>query len=95
MLCAGLAVSSGGPRPADPVHLVRCDDAPLHYNSLDVEVMGSIGYRLELGRFYTSIQPLGAAAVVYKSNPWPIEGQGVPRTEGPFYVGNVAIGWQF
>ncbi|MEM1347441.1 MAG: hypothetical protein AAGI01_02725 [Myxococcota bacterium] len=57
--------------------------------------MGSIGYRLELGRFYTSIQPLGAAAVVYKSNPWPIEGQGVPRTEGPFYVGNVAIGWQF
>jgi len=65
------------------------------YNSFDVEVMGAVGYRLEFGRFYTSIQPLGAAMVVFKSNPWPIEGIGVARTEGPFYVGNVAIGWQF
>lgn len=64
----------------------------LDYNSFDIEVMALMGWRQQLGPAYLVFQPLGFAAVVYKSNPWPIRGQGRPTTEGPIYVGNILLG---
>lgn len=65
------------------------------YDSLDVELMAVGGWRFGLGPLYVAIQPLGVAAVVHKTNPWPIRGQGSPRFEGPIYVGNILLGLQF
>lgn len=56
--------------------------------------MALVGYRIDVGPAYVSLQPLGVSAVVYKSNPWPIVGEGTPDTEGPIYVGNVLVGLQ-
>lgn len=66
------------------------------YDSFDVELMALAGWRFELGRVYALVQPLGLGGVVYKSDPWPIRGRdGRPRTEGPIYVGNLLLGFQF
>jgi hypothetical protein len=65
------------------------------YDSFDLEAMAVAGWRYSVGPLYAAIQPLGIAAVVYKSNPWPIRGEGSPRTEGPIYVGNILFGVLF
>ncbi|MCA9585892.1 MAG: hypothetical protein KC657_11095 [Myxococcales bacterium] len=66
-----------------------------NYDSLDVELMALAGWRVEVGPVYALVQPLGIASVVYRSNPWPIAGEGKRTTEPPIYVGNVALGVQF
>ncbi len=79
------------------VGLGRLQDSPYtgeDYNSLDVELMATLGWAFRLGPFSMSIDPLGISGVVYKSNPWPIDGE-VARREGPIYVGNVTLGWYF
>lgn len=66
------------------------------YDSFDVELMATLGWRFGVGPLYAVLQPVGLGAVVYKSKPWAIEGRtGRPRTEGPIYVGNVLLGWKF
>jgi hypothetical protein len=65
-----------------------------NYDSLDVEFMGLAGWRLEVGPLYVLVQPLGIAAVVYRSNPWAIQGEGRRTTEPPIYVGNITLGFQ-
>ncbi len=66
------------------------------YDSFDVELMGHLGWRFDLGSFYALVQPLGVIGVVYKSNPWRIrDREGRPRTEGPTYAGIVLLGFQF
>lgn len=65
------------------------------YDSFDVEVMGLVGWRFEVGPVYGLVQPLGIASVVYRSNPWAIAGEGRRTTEPPIYVGNIAVGVQF
>lgn len=62
------------------------------YDSLDVEIQALLGWRQDLGRAYVVVQPLGLASVVYRSNPWPIAGEGVRRTEPPIYIGNILVG---
>lgn len=64
------------------------------YNSLDVELMALLGWRFEAGPVYLLLQPLGAGAVVYRSNPWEIVGEGRRTTEPPIFVGNVVLGVQ-
>jgi hypothetical protein len=58
-------------------------------NSLDLDVVASLGYELRLWRFGLVLQPLGIGQVLAKSNP-------VPRADGsttevPAYVGNVLL----
>lgn len=66
------------------------------YDSFDVELIATAGWRFAFGPLYAVLQPVGIGAVVYKSNPWPIQGRsGAPRTEGPIFVGNVMLGYQF
>ena len=65
------------------------------YDSFDLELMAVAGWRFSVGPLYALIQPLGIGAVVYKSNPWPIRGQGSPSAEAPIYVGNVMFGVLF
>lgn len=65
------------------------------YDSLDVELSALLGYRIDLRDVYVLLQPVGIAGVVYRSNPWPIRGEGTPRTEGPIYMGNVLVGLHF
>jgi hypothetical protein len=67
----------------------------LDYDSLDVELQALVGWRQEVGRFYGVLQPVGLAAVVYRSNPWPVAGEGVRRSEPPIYMGNVVVGVSF
>lgn len=64
------------------------------YSSFDVELMLTAGWSPRFGRFYMSIDPLGISGVIYKSNPWPIDGE-TARREGPIYVGNITLGWYF
>jgi hypothetical protein len=64
------------------------------YRSFDVELMATLGWALHAGPFFMSISPLGLGGVIYKSNPWPIDGT-VVRRECPIYVGNVTLGWTF
>jgi hypothetical protein len=66
-----------------------------NYSSLDVELMGLAGWRLEVGPLYALVQPLGIAAVIYRSNPWAIQGEGRRTSEPPIYVGNITLGVQF
>jgi hypothetical protein len=76
----------------------RLRDSPisgLDYDSFDIELMAVAGWRFGVGPVYFAIQPLGIANVLNRTNPWPIEGKGSPRTEGPIYVGNVLFGVQF
>jgi hypothetical protein len=61
-------------------------------DSFDVELMAAAGWRVSCNGLHLLLQPAGFGYVAYKSDPWPIEGQGTPRTEGPFYVGNVIAG---
>jgi hypothetical protein len=75
----------------------RLENSPYtgqNYSSFDVELMLTAGWSPRFGRFYMSIDPLGISGVIYKSNPWPIDGE-VARREGPIYVGNVMLGWYF
>jgi hypothetical protein len=65
------------------------------YDSFDLELFGVAGWRFEAGPVYALVQPLGLASVVYRSNPWPVRGEGTRRTEPPIYVANVALGVQF
>jgi hypothetical protein len=65
------------------------------YDSFDVELLAVAGWRFEIGSVYALVQPLGIGAVVYRSNPWAIVGQGRRTTEPPIFVGNVVLGWQF
>ncbi len=65
------------------------------YDSFDIELMAVAGWRFGVGPLYFAIQPLGISNVLNRTNPWPIEGRGTPRTEGPIYVGNVLFGVQF
>jgi len=65
------------------------------YDSFDMELMAVAGWRFGVGPLYFAIQPLGISNVLNRTNPWPIEGRGTPRTEGPIYVGNVLFGLQF
>ncbi len=64
------------------------------YDSFDVELLASIGWRFEAGPVYALLQPLGAGAVVYRSNPWAIVGEGRRTTEPPIFIGNVVLGLQ-
>ncbi len=65
------------------------------YDSLDLELLATLGWRIEVGPVYALVQPLGIGAVVYRSNPWEIVGEGRRTTEPPIYVGNVVLGLQF
>jgi hypothetical protein len=65
------------------------------YDSFDLEVMALVGYRVDVGPAYALLQPLGTAAVVYRSNPWPIVGEGTRVSEPPIFVANVLVGVQF
>jgi hypothetical protein len=65
------------------------------YASFDAELLAVAGWRFEVGGFYALVQPLGLGAVVYRSNPWAIVGQGRRTSEPPIFIGNVALGWQF
>lgn len=65
------------------------------YDSFDGEVMAVAGWRISFGPAHLLLQPVGFGYVFYKSNPWPIEGEGKPAQEGPIYVGNVVAGWHF
>jgi hypothetical protein len=54
-----------------------------------------VGWRFEVGPVYALLQPIGIGAVVYRSNPWEIVGEGRRTSEPPIYVGNVLLGMQF
>jgi hypothetical protein len=64
------------------------------YNSFDLELLAVAGWRFEFGPVYGLLQPLGIGAVVYRSNPWAIVGEGRRTTEPPIYIGNLALGVQ-
>ena len=64
------------------------------YVSFDVDLQAVVGWRFDVGPVYVLVQPLGIGAVVYRSNPWEIVGEGRRTTEPPFYVGNVMLGLQ-
>jgi len=55
-------------------------------------VQALLGWRQAFGPVYVAVQPLGLASVVYRSNPWPIAGEGTRRTEPPINIGNVVVG---
>jgi hypothetical protein len=65
------------------------------YDSFDAELLACAGWRFEAGPVYALLQPLGIGAVVYRSNPWAIVGEGRRATEPPIFVGNVLLGMQF
>jgi hypothetical protein len=65
------------------------------YDSFDAELLACAGWRFEAGPVYALVQPLGMGAVVYRSNPWTIVGEGRRTTEPPIFVGNVLLGTQF
>jgi hypothetical protein len=65
------------------------------YDSFDAELLAVAGWRFEAGPVYALVQPLGIGAVVYRSNPWEIVGEGRKTTEPPIFVGNVVVGLQF
>jgi hypothetical protein len=65
------------------------------YDSFDAELLAVAGWRFEAGPVYALVQPLGIGAVVYRSNPWEIVGEGRKTTEPPIFVGNVLLGMQF
>jgi hypothetical protein len=65
------------------------------YDSVTLEAQVAAGWRFAVGPLYAAIQPVGLAAVLAKSNPWPIRGQGSPNSEGPIYLGNVLFGVLF
>jgi hypothetical protein len=65
------------------------------YDSFDAELMATIGWRIEAGPVYALLQPLGIGAVVYRSNPWAIVGEGRRTSEPPIFIGNVVVGVQF
>ncbi len=65
------------------------------YVSFDLELQAVVGWRFELGPVYALLQPLGIGAVVYRSNPWLIVGEGRQTSEPPIFVGNVLLGMQF
>jgi hypothetical protein len=64
------------------------------YDSFDVELLATAGWRFEAGPVYALVQPLGLGAVVYRSNPWAIVGEGRKTSEPPIYIGNVVLGLQ-
>lgn len=64
------------------------------YSSFDVELLATAGWRFEVGPAYALVQPLGIGAVVYRSNPWAIVGEGRKTTEPPIYIGNLVLGLQ-
>lgn len=64
------------------------------YDSFDVELLATAGWRFDVGPAYALVQPLGIGAVVYRSNPWEIVGEGRKTTEPPIFVGNVVLGLQ-
>jgi len=65
------------------------------YSSFDLELLANIGWRFEVGPVYALVQPLGLGAVVYRSHPWAIVGEGRKTTEPPIFIGNVLLGAQF
>lgn len=65
------------------------------YVSFDLELQAVVGWRFEVGPVYALLQPIGIGAVVYRSNPWEIVGEGRRTSEPPIYVGNVLLGMQF
>lgn len=64
------------------------------YDSFDAELLTCAGWRFEAGPVYALVQPLGIGAVVYRSNPWPIVGEGQRTTEPPIFIANVVLGMQ-
>jgi hypothetical protein len=65
------------------------------YSSFDLELLANVGWRFEVGPVYALVQPLGLGAVVYRSNPWAIVGEGRKTSEPPIFIGNVLLGFQF
>jgi hypothetical protein len=65
------------------------------YDSFDAELLAVAGWRFEAGSVYALVQPLGLGAVVYRSNPWEIVGEGRKTSESPIFVGNISLGLQF
>jgi hypothetical protein len=65
------------------------------YDSFDAELLACVGWRFEAGPVYALLQPIGIGAVVYRSNPWAIVGEGRRTSEPPIFVGNVLLGMQF
>ncbi len=64
------------------------------YDSFDLELLATLGWPFEAGPVYALVQPLGTGAVVYRSNPWAIVGEGRRTSEPPIFIGNVALGLQ-
>jgi hypothetical protein len=64
------------------------------YDSFDAELLATAGWRFDVGPAYALVQPLGIGAVVYRSNPWEVVGEGRKTTEPPIFVGNVVLGLQ-
>jgi hypothetical protein len=69
------------------------------YNSFDWLVSGYVGYKFEFARKKLYVLPqFGVAAVIYKSDPWPIyEDKTLMKQvgESPFMLGTLRFGYNF